>query len=56
LFSTHAEGGWNFTPGVFTFTDNGSGSVDIKFTHNGEKTDTLEINTISVNTTKAIWT
>ena len=55
LYSTYGNSGWKFSPGAFTFVDNGGGMIDIKFTHNGEKTDALEINTIVVNITKAIW-
>lgn len=46
--------GWEFVAGAFTFTDEGSGVVNIKFTHNGTKTESLYIGSIKINTTIGI--
>ena len=49
LYWSHTSSGWNFTSGVFSFVDNGNGAVDITFTHNGQKTDILNITTVKVS-------
>lgn len=46
---SHYLTGWRFAPNAFSFTDNGSGSVSINFTHTGIRSDTLQINTIKIS-------
>lgn len=49
LLWSHTTSGWNFASGAFSFVDNGSGSVDIKFSNNGSKDAELTISTVKIN-------
>ncbi len=49
LYWSHNTSGWRFAIGAFSYIDNGSGNVGIRFTNNGALGVTMAIHVIKLS-------